>query len=82
MSKQVFNGVVVGVSNDKTAKVKVVTTQLNKLYGRVVRTRKNYQVHDPSNLCAIGSEVTIIQCRPMSATKRFELLSINKEINK
>ncbi|GAA5933562.1 hypothetical protein JCM1841_006351 [Sporobolomyces salmonicolor] len=37
-----------------------------------------FLVHDPSEQCVVGDQVKIRNCRPISARKRFELVSIIK----
>lgn len=68
---QSLEGVVTSVANNKTIRVNVLRSRLNKHYGRIQKENKNYAVHDPENQCALGDKVVIVSCRPMSRTKRF-----------
>lgn len=70
---QILEGIVTSVVNDKTIRVNVLRSHLNKHFGRIQKKNKNYAVHDPENQCALGDKVVIVSCRPMSRTKRFIL---------
>jgi hypothetical protein len=39
---------------------------------------KKYYAHDEKNEAKVGDVVTIMACRPISKTKRFRLISIDK----
>lgn len=69
-----FQGVVVGVKNDKTALVEVETTKINKKYRKRYTVSRKYQVHDEKNICQEGDKVIFIECRPFSKTKRWRLV--------
>ncbi|NLF87145.1 MAG: 30S ribosomal protein S17, partial [Lentisphaerae bacterium] len=43
--------------------------------GKVIRQRRKYHVHDAENIAAVGDVVDIAECRPLSATKRWRLVS-------
>jgi small subunit ribosomal protein S17 len=70
-----FRGVVVGVKNDKTVLVRVESVKLNKKYKKRYTVSRNYQVHDEKNVCQEGEQVSFIECRPFSKTKRWRLTS-------
>ena len=44
-------------------------------YGKVIRQRRKYHVHDADNIAAVGDVVDIAECRPLSATKRWRLVA-------
>jgi small subunit ribosomal protein S17 len=70
-----FRGVVVGVKNDKTILVRVESVKLNKKYKKRYTVSRNYQVHDEKNVSQEGDQVSFIECRPFSKTKRWRLIS-------
>lgn len=74
---RVLDGVVVGVSNDKTALVKVETLTRHKLYGRTIKTHKKYQVHSEDKL-NIGDKVRIGETKRYSKNKAFKVLEVLK----
>ena len=45
-------------------------------YGKIVKTTKKLHVHDEKNECGVGDKVAVMETRPLSATKRWRLVSI------
>jgi len=72
-------GVVVSDKNDKTVIVAIVRAQRHRLYHKVIRRTKRYQVHDPENQATIGDLVRIEECRPISKHKRWQLVEVLTE---
>ena len=73
-----IQGVVVSNKNDKTIGVLVETHKKHAKYGKRVKYRKKYYAHDENNEAKLGDLVTIMECRKLSATKRYRLVSIDK----
>lgn len=73
-----IQGVVVTNKNDKTIGVLVETHKKHAKYGKRVKYRKKYYAHDENNSAKVGDVVTIVECRRLSATKRYRLVSIDK----
>lgn len=73
-----FQGVVTSIKMDKTITVTVSTKQNDPLYQKRVGYSKKYHAHDEKNLAKVGDVVTIMSCRPISKTKKFILVSIDK----
>ncbi len=73
-----FQGVVTSVKMDKTITVTVSTKQNDPLYQKRVGYSKKYHAHDEKNAAKVGDVVTIMSCRPISKTKKFILVSIDK----
>ncbi len=69
-------GVVVSDKMDKTAVVLVRGLRKHKMYRKYVTTRAKYVVHDPQNSCQVGDKVRIQECRPMSKTKRWQVIEV------
>ena len=76
--RTVIQGVVVSNKNDKTIVVLVETHKKHAKYGKRVKYGKKYYAHDENNTAKVGDVVTIMECRKLSATKRFRLVSIDK----
>ena len=74
-----IQGVVVSNKNDKTIGVLVETHKKHAKYGKRVKYRKKYYAHDEKNEAKVGDVVTIMETRKLSATKRFRLVSIDKQ---
>ncbi len=73
-----FQGVVTSVKMNKTITVTVSTKQNDPLYQKRVGYSKKYHAHDENNAAKVGDVVTIMSCRPISKTKKFILVSIDK----
>ena len=69
-------GKVVSDKMDKTVVVEVEERYTHSLYGKVLRRSKKVKVHDEHNEAGIGDLVSIMETRPLSATKHFRLLEI------
>ena len=74
--KQELTGKVVSAKNDKTITVLVETYKKHPLYGKRVKYSKKYTAHDEKNVAKVGDTVKIRSTRPLSKTKRFELVDI------
>ena len=73
-------GTVVSNRMEKTAVVLVERLTKHVTYQKYVRRRKRYLAHDPQNLCQIGDQVRIIESRPLSKRKRWQIIErINSE---
>ncbi len=63
---------------DKSLRVEIQRRFAHPLYGKIVRGRTVCHVHDEDNSAHEGDTVEIIECRPRSKTKRWELVRIVK----
>ena len=78
LTRRAIQGVVVSDKNDKTIVVLVETHKRHSKYGKRVKYGKKYYAHDENNEAKTGDTVTIMECRRLSASKRFRLVSIDK----
>ncbi len=69
-------GVVTSDVRDKTITVRIDTARPHPVYGKTVRRSSNLQVHDETNTAGVGDTVRVMECRPLSATKRWRLVEI------
>jgi small subunit ribosomal protein S17 len=69
-------GRVVSDRMDKTIVVSVERLARHPLYKRVIRLTTKFKAHDETNDARIGDTVLIEESRPLSATKRWRLVSI------
>ena len=74
--KQELIGKVVSDKNDKTITVLVETYKTHPLYGKRVKYSKKYAAHDENNMAHVGDKVRLAQTRPLSKTKRYELVEV------
>ena len=69
-------GRVVSDKMDKTIVVSVERLARHRLYKRVIRLTTKFKAHDETNDARIGDTVLIEEARPLSATKRWRLVSV------
>ncbi len=79
LARRAIQGVVVSDKNDKTIVVLVETHKRHSKYGKRVKYGKKYYAHDENNTAKVGDTVTIMECRKLSASKRFRLVSVDKK---
>ena len=77
MPKRILEGVVVSDKMDKTIVVKVERRVMHPVYKKFVRRSKKYHAHDEGNQFKSGDTVRIRECRPLSRTKRWEVVVDN-----
>ena len=74
MTKRILQGEVVNNKNDKTIVVKVKRRFRHPFYGKVISRSKKYHAHDEKNKYKIGDIVKIIESKPISKLKAWEVL--------
>ena len=74
--KRELIGVVVSDKADKTITVKVETYKKDPIYKKRVKYSKKYTAHDEENQAKVGDKVRLVATRPLSKTKRYELVEI------
>jgi len=75
--KRKLTGEVVSDLNDKTIVVNVVRRFKHKTYNKFISMSKKYHAHDVDNTAKMGDKVTIIESKPYSKKKKWELVSVN-----
>ncbi|RJS46208.1 30S ribosomal protein S17 [Nocardioides cavernaquae] len=75
-ARKVREGLVTSDKMDKTVVVVVEDRVKHALYGKVMRRTSKLKAHDEKNECGIGDRVQIMETRPLSATKRWRVVSI------
>ena len=73
---KVRQGVVVSDKADKTLVVRVDVTRRHRRYGKTLRSSSTLHVHDERNDANEGDTVRVVECRPMSRTKRWRLVDV------
>jgi small subunit ribosomal protein S17 len=69
-------GRVVSDKMDKTIVVSVERLARHRLYKRVIRLTTKFKAHDEANDARVGDTVLIEEARPLSATKRWRLVTV------
>ena len=80
INKRTEIGLVISSKRDKTITVVVERKVRHPLYKKILRRSSKLQAHDQDNLCSKGDLVTIQECRPLSKTKSWELLKVEKKV--
>ena len=75
-TRKVREGLVVSDKMDKTVVVEVEDRVKHALYGKVMRRTSRLKAHDENNDCGVGDRVQLMETRPLSATKRWRVVSI------
>ncbi len=72
---RILTGVVTSNKADKTITVKIDRKVKHPLYGKVVKRASKVHAHDENNSASIGDIVSVKECRPISKTKTWVLVS-------
>lgn len=75
MPKRILEGEVVSDKTDKTVTVLVERRFRHPVYKKYIKSTDKYAAHDEANVCKVGDRVRIIECRPISKTKRWTVLA-------
>ena len=75
MSKKILSGKVIKDKNDKTVVVLVKRRYSHPFFEKVITSSKSYHAHDENNKYKIGDDVKIIESKPFSKKKRWEVLT-------
>ena len=78
MPKKILRGVVVGDKPNKTITVLVERKFQHPVLKKVIKSKKKYSVHDQENRYKNGDKVLIIESKPFSKTKKFQVLEETK----
>ena len=76
--KRTLTGEVVSDKTTKTIVVRVERKTMHPKYNKFVTKSKKYHVHDEAEKASLGNVVTIVESKPYSKLKRWELVSIVK----
>jgi len=74
MPKRILQGVVTSDKADKTVTVRVERRYTHPIYKKTVRSSKKYAAHDEKNQFKTGDVVKIVESRPFSKTKKWEVM--------
>ncbi len=78
MPKKILTGIVVSDKPNKTITVLVERKYQHPILKKVVKVRKKYNAHDEKNKFKNGDKVSIVECKPYSKSKKFEVLGDKK----
>ena len=78
MPKEVLKGIVLSDKPNKTITVAVERKYQHPVLKKVIKSKKKYSVHDENNKYKNGDKVSIIESKPYSKTKKFEVFQEKK----
>ena len=75
MSKRILSGKVIRDQNKKTITVLIKRKYRHPYFGKVITSSKKYHAHDEKNSFKVGDDVKIIESKPFSKSKRWEVIN-------
>ena len=78
MPKKILTGVVVSDKPNKTITVLVERKYSHPLLKKVIKVRKKYNAHDENNKFKTGDKLSIIESKPFSKNKKFQVMENTK----
>ena len=78
MPKKILTGVVVSDKPNKTITIVVERKYQHPVLKKIVKVRKKYNAHDENNKFKNGDKVSIIESKPFSKNKKFEVIGETK----
>ena len=75
MPKKILNGKVIKDIKDKTIIVLVKRKYSHPFFNKVLTSSKKYHAHDEKNKYKVGDNVKIIEAKPFSKRKKWEVIS-------
>ncbi len=78
MPIKILTGVVVSDKPNKTITVMVERKFSHPVLKKVVKVRKKYNAHDENNKIKTGDKVSIIESKPFSKNKKFQVMESSK----
>ena len=75
-ARKTREGLVVSDKMNKTIVVEVEDRVSHPRYGKTIRRSTRIKAHDEENTAGIGDRVQVMETRPLSATKRWRLVTV------
>jgi len=75
MSKKILKGKIINDKSNKTVIVLVKRKYSHPFFGKVITSSKKYHAHDENNKFKIGDIVQIIESKPLSKKKKWEVIN-------
>ncbi len=76
VARKAREGTVVSDKMDKAVVVAVSSSTRHRLYKKIMRRLRRYMVHDETNDAKLGDRVRIVESRPYSRRKRWQLAEV------
>ncbi len=78
MPKKILSGIVVSDKPNKTITVVVERKYQHPVLKKIIKVKKKYNAHDENNKYKNGDKVSIIESKPYSKNKKFEVMGDTK----
>ena len=78
MPKKILTGIVVSDKPNKTITVLVERKYQHPVLKKIIKVKKKYNAHDENNKFKSGDKVSIIESKPYSKNKKFEVMENTK----
>ena len=78
MPKKILTGIVVSDKPNKTVTVLVERKYQHPVLKKVVKVKKKYNAHDENNKFKNGDKISIIESKPFSKNKKFQVMGDTK----
>tara|TARA_B100000674_G_C37387522_1_gene710332 strand:+ start:102 stop:338 length:237 start_codon:yes stop_codon:yes gene_type:complete len=78
MPKKILTGIVVSDKPNKTITVLVERKYSHPILKKVIKVQKKYNAHDENNRFKNGDKVSIVESKPFSKNKKFEVMESSK----
>ena len=78
MPKKILTGIIVSDKPNKTVTVLVERKYQHPVLKKVLKVRKKYNAHDENNKFKNGDKISIIESKPFSKNKKFEVMEGTK----
>ena len=75
MTKKILHGKVIKDQSDKTIVVLVERKYTHPFFKKVINSSKKYHAHDEKNKFKIGDDVKIVESKPFSKQKKWEVIT-------
>ena len=76
VTKRTLTGKVVSDKMDKTITVKIERQVKHPIYGKFIKRSTKVHAHDEANECKMGDTVTVVESRPLSKSKSWQLVEV------
>ncbi len=74
MTKKILKGEITSAKNNKTIVVEVTRKFKHPFYGKIIKRSKKYHAHDQNNKYKEGEIVSIIESKPISKKKKWQVI--------
>ena len=78
MPKKILTGIVISDKPNKTVTVLVERKYQHPVLKKIVKVKKKYNAHDENNKFKNGDKISIIESKPFSKNKKFQVMEGNK----